>query len=57
MTVLFALYGEGALHNLFVWQLFTYMFLHGGIWHLLFNMLTLWMFGCSWSGTGARAGS
>ena len=28
-----------------VWQLFTYMFLHGGIWHLLFNMLTLWMFG------------
>ena len=28
-----------------VWQLFTYLFLHGGIWHLLFNMLTLWMFG------------
>jgi len=29
----------------FVWQLFTYMFLHGGISHLLFNMLALWMFG------------
>ena len=29
----------------FVWQLFTYMFLHGGIGHLLFNMLSLWMFG------------
>jgi membrane associated rhomboid family serine protease len=29
----------------FVWQLFTYMFLHGGIGHLLFNMLALWMFG------------
>ena len=29
----------------FIWQLFTYMFLHGGIWHLLFNMLALWMFG------------
>lgn len=28
-----------------VWQLATYMFLHGGIFHLLFNMLTLWMFG------------
>ncbi|HKZ65296.1 MAG TPA: rhomboid family intramembrane serine protease [Chitinophagaceae bacterium] len=26
-------------------QLLTYMFLHGGIDHLLFNMLALWMFG------------
>lgn len=29
-----------------IWQLFTYQFLHGGIFHLLFNMLALWMFGC-----------
>ncbi|HEX9916450.1 MAG TPA: rhomboid family intramembrane serine protease [candidate division Zixibacteria bacterium] len=29
-----------------IWQLFTYMFLHGGFFHLLFNMFTLWMFGC-----------
>jgi membrane associated rhomboid family serine protease len=29
----------------FIWQLFTYMFLHGGIWHLVINMLMLWMFG------------
>jgi membrane associated rhomboid family serine protease len=29
----------------FIWQLFTYMFLHGSIGHLLFNMLALWMFG------------
>jgi membrane associated rhomboid family serine protease len=29
----------------FIWQLFTYMFFHGGIFHLLFNMLVLWMFG------------
>ena len=28
-----------------VWQLATYMFLHGGIFHILFNMLALWMFG------------
>ena len=29
-----------------VFQLFTYMFLHGGFTHLLFNMFALWMFGC-----------
>jgi membrane associated rhomboid family serine protease len=28
-----------------IWQLFTYIFLHADIWHLLFNMLFLWMFG------------
>lgn len=28
-----------------VWQLFTYMFLHGGLGHIFFNMLALWMFG------------
>ncbi|CAN5660512.1 rhomboid family intramembrane serine protease [soil metagenome] len=27
------------------WQLVTYGFLHGGLWHLLFNMLALVMFG------------
>jgi membrane associated rhomboid family serine protease len=32
-------------HLGFVWQLFTYLFLHGGIWHILLNMLFLWMFG------------
>jgi membrane associated rhomboid family serine protease len=29
----------------FLWQLATYIFLHGGITHLLFNFLALWMFG------------
>jgi membrane associated rhomboid family serine protease len=28
-----------------VWQVLTYMFLHGGIWHILLNMLVLFMFG------------
>ncbi len=29
-----------------VYQLFTYMFMHGGWSHLFFNMFALWMFGC-----------
>src|SRR5689334_4149477 len=29
----------------YVWQPITYMFLHDGIFHILFNMLALWMFG------------
>ena len=28
-----------------VWQLFTYMFMHGSFMHLFFNMFALWMFG------------
>lgn len=28
-----------------LWQLVTYSLLHAGLWHLLMNMLTLWMFG------------
>ncbi|MDR2417925.1 MAG: rhomboid family intramembrane serine protease [Treponema sp.] len=31
--------------NKWVWQVFTYMFTHGNISHLLFNMLALFMFG------------
>jgi membrane associated rhomboid family serine protease len=29
----------------YVWQVVTYSFLHSGLWHLLGNMLMLWMFG------------
>ena len=29
----------------YVWQLFTYIFLHGDVSHILFNLLALWMFG------------
>ena len=28
-----------------VWQLATYMFIHAGMFHIIFNMLALWMFG------------
>jgi len=28
-----------------IWRLATYMFVHGGVFHILFNMLALWMFG------------
>ena len=33
------------IEGLRLWQPITYMFLHGGIFHILFNMLALWMFG------------
>ena len=29
----------------YVWQLLTFQFLHGGVWHLFFNMLGIWFFG------------
>ena len=29
-----------------IYQLFTYMFMHGGFEHIIFNMFALWMFGC-----------
>jgi membrane associated rhomboid family serine protease len=34
-----------AIHHLYLWQFVTYMFLHAGVWHILLNMLPLWMFG------------
>jgi membrane associated rhomboid family serine protease len=41
---LFALYPFNS-GNFMPWQVVTYAFLHGGIGHLFFNMLGLWMFG------------
>ncbi len=34
-----------AVNQFQVWRFVTYMFLHGGVSHILFNMLGLWMFG------------
>jgi membrane associated rhomboid family serine protease len=41
----FGLIPDAVVHGLRVWQPFTYIFLHGGLFHLLINMLMLWMFG------------
>ena len=41
----FGLRPQAVLTELRIWQPFTYLFLHGGFTHVLFNMLALWMFG------------
>jgi len=33
------------VRDLHIWQLATYMFVHAGLVHIVFNMLALWMFG------------
>jgi len=45
MTLAFGLRPAAVVGDFWIWQPFTYMFLHGGIFHILFNMLALWMFG------------
>ncbi len=51
----FALSRYGVLGQFKIWQFVSYMFLHGGFWHIFMNMFVLWMFGSeleySW-GTG-----
>jgi membrane associated rhomboid family serine protease len=36
---------SAVFEQFFVWQVVTYLFLHGSFTHILFNMLYLWMFG------------
>jgi membrane associated rhomboid family serine protease len=45
VTNLLGLRPAAVVGEFYVWQLGTYMFLHAGLFHLLFNMLALWMFG------------
>ena len=44
-TQYFGLRPAAVLTRFWLWQPFTYMFLHGGFGHILLNMLVLWMFG------------
>jgi membrane associated rhomboid family serine protease len=41
----FGLVPYAVTHGLRIWQPFTYLFLHGDLWHILINMFVLWMFG------------
>lgn len=47
VTALGAVTPELVWREHFLWQPFTYMWLHStyGIWHIAFNMFSLWMFG------------
>jgi membrane associated rhomboid family serine protease len=45
LFALFTLVPAYVLHYGMLWQLVSYMFLHADVWHILFNMLMLWMFG------------
>lgn len=45
LSVYLGLVPELVVRRGMVWQLATYSLLHAGLWHLLVNMLTLWMFG------------
>jgi len=42
---MFGLIPHAVLQEYKLWQMFTYLFIHGGFIHILFNMFVLWMFG------------
>ncbi|NQU41092.1 MAG: rhomboid family intramembrane serine protease [Lentisphaerae bacterium] len=44
VTYFFSMRRDG-LRSYFLWQPLTYMFLHGGLLHLIFNMLVVFVFG------------
>ena len=54
VTYYFGLSAQTLLHG-YVWQLVTYMFLHGGIVHILLNSLGLYYFGRAVEETVGRA--
>ncbi len=42
---LFGIYPVMVFQKFWIWQIFTYQFLHLEFWHIFFNMYFLWMFG------------
>lgn len=38
---------QQVVHHGWIWQLLTYSVIHGGFFHIFFNMLMLWMFGAN----------
>ena len=45
LIVLLGLVPRDVIERQFVWQPITYMFMHADMFHVLFNMLGIWMFG------------
>ncbi|HXW07226.1 MAG TPA: rhomboid family intramembrane serine protease [Vicinamibacterales bacterium] len=45
IAVYLGLSPAAVLQQLWIWQVVTYMFLHVDMFHILFNMLGIWMFG------------
>jgi len=45
ITLQLGLVPSAVFGSLAIWQPVTYLFLHGDVMHILFNMLALWMFG------------
>jgi membrane associated rhomboid family serine protease len=45
LTLTLGLVPAAVLGGLQIWRLASYMFLHSGIFHIVFNMLALWMIG------------
>jgi len=46
MLAIFGLIPYTVYNDLFVWQLVSYIFVHGDIFHLIFNLIALYVFGC-----------
>lgn len=42
---LFGLVPAKVIHERWIWQPLTYLFLHANLFHILFNLFALWMFG------------